>query len=218
MSTPASPPAGWYPDPQDDHRERWWNGLAWTASTRAPEPDAIAALTPAVDVSAPMQTAREPYAPAPAHPMSAPGVVYPYVGSQTVQPYGQVRPNDAWAYGAPPVQGMGSAITSVFRHYVDFSGRAGRPEFWYWYLFNAILTIGTILLFVIGILLPPVIWLGILAYLALALWGLVVFLPTLALEVRRLRDAALPWPLIFLAVVPFGSLVLIALWCQPSKA
>jgi hypothetical protein len=36
--TPGSPPAavdeGWYPDPADAQRERWWDGLAWTEFTR----------------------------------------------------------------------------------------------------------------------------------------------------------------------------------------
>lgn len=36
------PAAGWFPDPQDASRLRWWDGHAWGASTRvlpsAPEP------------------------------------------------------------------------------------------------------------------------------------------------------------------------------------
>lgn len=30
----ASPQAGWYPDPTGAPGERWWDGTAWTASTR----------------------------------------------------------------------------------------------------------------------------------------------------------------------------------------
>ena len=26
----ASPPAGWYPDPQNPYLKRWWSGSAWT--------------------------------------------------------------------------------------------------------------------------------------------------------------------------------------------
>ena len=237
MSTPdASPPAGWYPDPQDDRAERWWNGLAWTASTREPEPVIViqpaaeqAYSQPAVEQTYAAQAYAQPaadqagYLP-PAYAAS-PGVVAPYYGAgQVAQPYGYAQTYSyAQPYGAPVrpapvVRGMGDAIKSVFRQYAGFEGRASRTEFWYWYLFNALLTIGVITLLLLSVLLPPLIWLGGLAYVALILWGLSVFLPTLALEVRRLRDAALPWPLIFLSFVPFGGIVLIVLWCQPSKS
>jgi hypothetical protein len=29
----ASPPAGWYSDPQNPYVQRWWNGSAWTEDT-----------------------------------------------------------------------------------------------------------------------------------------------------------------------------------------
>lgn len=31
----AAVPAGWYPDPQGDAGERYWDGTGWTPSTRA---------------------------------------------------------------------------------------------------------------------------------------------------------------------------------------
>ena len=30
----GSTPAGWYPDPQDPSRERYWDGTAWTEATQ----------------------------------------------------------------------------------------------------------------------------------------------------------------------------------------
>ena len=33
------------------------------------------------------------------------------------------------------------AISSGFRNYVSFSGRASRSEFWYWILFNVLVSI-----------------------------------------------------------------------------
>ncbi|WP_225636711.1 DUF2510 domain-containing protein [Streptomyces solaniscabiei] len=32
-----TPPPGWYRDPSAPHRERWWDGTAWTEHRRAPE-------------------------------------------------------------------------------------------------------------------------------------------------------------------------------------
>ncbi|MEZ5115258.1 MAG: heavy metal-binding domain-containing protein [Candidatus Nanopelagicales bacterium] len=31
----ANPPAGWYPDPHDPTRLRWWDGAQWTDQTQA---------------------------------------------------------------------------------------------------------------------------------------------------------------------------------------
>ncbi|MCW2974206.1 MAG: hypothetical protein JWN72_2479 [Thermoleophilia bacterium] len=35
MSNATAPAAGWYPDPQDPARHRWWNGIAWTEDITA---------------------------------------------------------------------------------------------------------------------------------------------------------------------------------------
>lgn len=62
MADPASPPAGWYPDPADTNngKQRWWDGKAWTHELQdAPKPDAPPApATPApAPVAAPAQAA-----------------------------------------------------------------------------------------------------------------------------------------------------------------
>lgn len=38
-----TPPAGWYPDPQDSSRQRYWNGTAWTEHTADGSPQAAGA-------------------------------------------------------------------------------------------------------------------------------------------------------------------------------
>ncbi|MDM7892982.1 DUF2510 domain-containing protein [Curtobacterium caseinilyticum] len=44
------PAAGWFPDPQDAHRLRWWDGHAWGGATRVlpdrPEPVVPVAIAP----------------------------------------------------------------------------------------------------------------------------------------------------------------------------
>ena len=40
-NSPQQPPAGWYPDPAGSGGERFWDGVAWSQSTRdkaAPQP------------------------------------------------------------------------------------------------------------------------------------------------------------------------------------
>ena len=50
------------------------------------------------------------------------------------------------------------------------------------------------------------------------IFGLAVFLPGLALVVRRLRDAGFHWALIFVGFVPFvGSIALLVLLAMPTK-
>ena len=49
-----TPPAGWYPDPQDSSRQRYWNGTAWTEHTAdgAPQAAGAAAGQPVTSSSA----------------------------------------------------------------------------------------------------------------------------------------------------------------------
>ena len=83
---------------------------------------------------------------------------------------------------------FGEAIQTVFRKYAEFMGRAARDEFWWWALFN-VLVVGALNLF-------NVIRIGDNAYLGsllAGLWGIAVLLPSLAVAVRRLRDAGYGW-------------------------
>lgn len=98
---------------------------------------------------------------------------------------------------------FGTAIATGFRKYADFSGVAGRPEFWW---FNLFLVLGS---FVAGALFDPL----------SGVWFFATLLPYLAMGVRRLRDAGLPWGLMFLGLLPvLGTIVLIVLWLQPTKS
>lgn len=83
---------------------------------------------------------------------------------------------------APPARGFFSAIGACFHKYADFRGRSSRSEFWYWALF-CVLTVATT-----G-------WLGYRYFseawtsLAIAVLVFLLFVPTLAVFTRRLRDA-----------------------------
>ncbi len=107
---------------------------------------------------------------------------------------------------------FGQAISSVFGKYGQFTGVARRAEYWWWILF-----ITAIDFFLSGIdsRLNPQSAFAIIS----TTWVLVVLLPTLAVAVRRLRDAGLSWKYLFLALIPIlGAVALIVLLSLPSKA
>ena len=69
---------------------------------------------------------------------------------------------------------FGEAIKSVFSKYATFSGRARRSEFWYFFLFNVL----------VSLVLSIIPFLSILSF----IWALGVLVPTLAVTVRRFHD------------------------------
>ena len=95
------------------------------------------------------------------------------------------------------------AIKTGFKKYTDFQGVATRPEYWWWILFTVLVGLAT-----------TAIWDG----LGTA-WNIAVLLPTIAVGVRRLRDAGYHWAWMFLGLVPIvGGIVLIVFFTQPTKA
>ena len=83
--------------------------------------------------------------------------------------------------------GIKEAVETCFRKYVTFSGRASRSEYWYFCLFNFLVSI--VLGFIDGFILganglgdkEP-------SSLLSNLYGLVTFLPVISVGVRRLHD------------------------------
>ena len=51
---------------------------------------------------------------------------------------GQPRHAQAAPYNSAPSMGFIGAIKTCFSKYVDFKGRARRPEYWWWVLFNVL--------------------------------------------------------------------------------
>lgn len=111
---------------------------------------------------------------------------------------------------------MKEAVTSVFNNYVNFEGRARRSEYWYFVLFNILVSL------VFGVLLSLVkegsalyrIFMGL-----SSLYSLAVFLPSLAVVWRRLHDigkSGANWFWNFLPLV--GSILLIVWYCRDGEA
>lgn len=93
---------------------------------------------------------------------------------------------------------FGQAIKTCFRKYATFKGRARRAEFWYFFLFQYLLSLGVS--FIMGIFMIPVMLKGgfsnpdsvmtdIIPFMVLSgLVTLALLLPSLAVFVRRLHD------------------------------
>ncbi len=77
--------------------------------------------------------------------------------------------------------GFGEAIASGFRNYAGFAGRAPRSEYWFWVLFAVLISSATA---VIDLMVFPDMDFGPVN----TLTGLGLFLPGLAVAVRRLHD------------------------------
>jgi len=106
---------------------------------------------------------------------------------------------------------FGEAIASGFRNYVTFSGRASRSEYWYWVLFAVLGSVATAVidrsLFDTSTISP-----------LNAIFGLVCFLPGLAISFRRLHDIDRTgwwWLLVFTVI---GTILLIVWFCMKGTA
>ena len=115
---------------------------------------------------------------------------------------------------------MIKAYKNFFKGYADFTGRATRSDFWWVWLMNSILFL-PLFIFWFQMALndtggtDPILGVAIISvYMILAI---VLFTPSLAVKVRRLRDAGFHWAFIFLHFVPMGGLALLVLLAMPSK-
>lgn len=104
------------------------------------------------------------------------------------------------------------AIKTVFGKYADFEGRATRPEFWWWFLFTVLVGSALNVFSVI-----PVGDTSSVGAILSGLWSIGTLLPTLAVGVRRLRDAGYAWQNIFWILLPLaGLIVLVIYWARPT--
>jgi len=94
-----------------------------------------------------------------------------------------------------------AVLTCLRDKYVDFNGRAGKPEFWWFFLAQV----------------AAMLVAGMLGELIYALVALGLLLPGLAAGARRLHDAGKSAWFLLLGLIPLlGFIVLVYFWVQPS--
>jgi uncharacterized membrane protein YhaH (DUF805 family) len=101
----------------------------------------------------------------------------------------------------------------VLKKYAVFSGRARRSEYWYFVLFNILISIGlTIIDLVIGTYSQQSGW-GLFS----GLYALAVLIPGLAVSVRRLHDTGKSGLWFLIVLIPLvGPIVLLVFMCSDS--
>ena len=117
---------------------------------------------------------------------------------------------------------MFRAYKKYWMGYVDFTGRSTRSDYWLAVLANTIVGIISFSIVIVAIVFDSPdshyhLILNLLYGLVMLYW-FANYIPSIALQVRRLRDAGFHWALIFLRFASvIGDIVLLVLSCQPTK-
>ena len=102
-----------------------------------------------------------------------------------------------------PMMSFGEAVATCWKKYFCFKGRARRSEYWWFSLF-CLIPYALFCLTLIAEEKNTVPTFGILCI----LWSIVIFIPSLAVQVRRLHDGGYPGWIILLELIPYlGGLV-----------
>ena len=94
------------------------------------------------------------------------------------------------------------AVKDGFDHYTNFSGRASRPAYWWWFLFAILVAIAAnILDAIIGSF-------GVIS----GLTGLALLLPGLSVAIRRLHDTDHSGWWVLIGLIPIIGFIILLIW------
>jgi len=208
-----TPQPGWYPDPRDASRVRFWDGQGWTL-------DSFPA--PAAHAEAPYAPSASPFG---GHAESgsvsggsiAGGYVPGYVPGAAL---GQQRQPERDAAHGPRSVGPIGAVVAAFTRVLDYGGRSSRSEYWWMALAWGLIQFG-IVFAIAGWSVStaraagsrtPTDTTG----LELVLYAVTIVV-SLPLLIRRLHDTGRSGWWCLLALIPFGGLVLLVFTVQASQ-
>lgn len=116
-----------------------------------------------------------------------------------------------------------AALNAAFVNIFNFSGRATRSEFWWFFLILSVVALFTVAMDALSIYTlvttegEAAVY-GLSPFDLLTVWvSLLTAIPYLSLSIRRLHDAGFSGFWWFLSFVPFGALALLVLYCLPSE-
>lgn len=125
---------------------------------------------------------------------------------------------------------MFKAYKKYWMGYFDFTGRSSRSDYWLNVLAQCLISLlfGFLLILIMILGGDPATYTSnaysfqmILIYivvLGIGVYALASLVPSIAIIVRRLRDAGYHWALIFLALIPYlGGFIIFILTLQPTK-
>ena len=108
-----------------------------------------------------------------------------------------------------------NAKTILTQNYCNFNDRARRSEYWLFVLFNIIVEF---ILGAIGFTLSIVLKNQIISFSLLSLYSLIIFIPGLALTIRRLHDTGKSGWYILVALIPIvGGIIVLYFLVQDSQ-
>jgi uncharacterized membrane protein YhaH (DUF805 family) len=90
-------------------------------------------------------------------------------------------------------------LDTVTNHYMDFNGRVGRAQFWWYILVVVVLSIGVSIVASVTV------------HLLSTLFSLAMLLPNLGMNVRRLHDVGKPGIWVLILAVPLLLMILLGL-------
>ena len=109
--------------------------------------------------------------------------------------------------------GFAEAVQTCLQKYVGFSGRARRSEYWWFFLFNVLVSIVASLLDNLLGTMDDDTNVGVIGSIA----GLALLLPNIAVAIRRLHDTSRSGWWILIGLIPIvGWIILIVFYCQDS--
>lgn len=105
-------------------------------------------------------------------------------------------------------------LVVVKERYAQFTGRARRSEYWYYYLFYVLILIGLAIVDAISGTFNAAVGMGLLS----GVFGLAMLIPSLAVSVRRLHDTGRSGWWLLLGLLPLiGAIVLLVFMLLDSK-
>ena len=134
-------------------------------------------------------------------------------------------------YNVYPKVGFFEAIKMGFKKYVNFRDRSRRSEFWFFILFNGIISLILLILLILTLKkvegrketyayiyyytyykVNP--FVNVLNY----IYSIVMFIPIISLQIRRLHDIGKSGVYLFFHLIPIvGSIILIVFYCIDSE-